>query len=759
VSVRLPTIPVLAGALIVFAAAAPAYEIDYSSDRPDALRECDASLFRGARAEAGSCYSGLVAGLADIRVKAEAAWALGNFESANEYFKEAFDAYPEDPRLRLRWGKLFEATNASEQQIVELYQEALAIDPEYVPAILGMAERAAGRFEGQAREWVDAIFELDDEAIGAHLLLARMELEVGDLEAAAESLDRAYQLTESGGHPPLEVYALRASIDLLNSDFESQWIDRALEFNPRYGNAYAIPAYFFVITRRYREAIDFYQRAIAVQPDLWEARVELGVNLLRENRIDEALEQLEVARDGLDGFISLKHKNTGVLIDSLYEHFPVSYYDAETDPAGAAAGVILRLHEDEAEVLTPYVLELINDSIASFSERYAFTLAEPVVAELYPVAADFSVRTAGLPGIGLLGVTFGYLVAMNSPPPGLGGDFHWGTTLWHEMAHVFTLEATNHLVPRWFSEGISVYEEWATGPLAGRHIPMHVFQAMTEDVFLPIAELDEGFIRPTYQNQVIVSYMQAGLICEYIGQTFGQQALRTMLERYGQGDDTPAAIEAALGISDTEFDRQFAGYIEAEFGAVLENFEAWGGAQQAMQAAAQVPDWEAVREAANRAIELMPDYVDEGSPYLFLARADRESGDEQGAREKLMTYWQLGGHAPDALMQLARWLRDHGDEATAIEVFEDLLLVAPLDEDVHAELGDLLLATRPADALAEFTVLAALEPYNQAALYLRLAQANLALDDTDQAMEHLLYALEIAPQYREAQQLLLEIVR
>ena len=78
---------------------------------------------------------------------------------------------------------------------------------------------------------------------------------------------------------------------------------------------------------------------------------------------------------------------------------------------------------------------------------------------------------------------------------------------------------------------------------------------------------------------------------------------------------------------------------------------------------------------------------------------------------------------------------------------------------MHGELGDLLLADRPADALREFNALAALAPHDQASLNLRLARAYLGLGDPDKAQEHLLYALEIAPTYREAQKLLLEIVR
>jgi tetratricopeptide (TPR) repeat protein len=744
--------------IIAVVPSALAYDIDYAVDRPAELLACDASRFRGERAEAGRCYAALLASDADVRIKAEAAWATGNVVSANEYFREAETAYPDDPRLRVRWGKLFEATFAEQSIFVPLYQEALALDPAYVPAILAIAELAAGRFEGQAREYVSQVLDLDADNVGAQLLLARMELEVGNLEAAQNSLDIAFERIESRELPPVEVFALRASIDLLNDVFESPWIERALAYNPNYGDAYAIPAYFFVITRRYREAIDFYTRAVEIEPTLYTAHTELGVNLLRENRIQEAYEHLMTAYDGEAGYSSDKTVNTLRLIDS-FDHFTVTAYNAETSPAGGGEGVILRLHEDETEVLTPYVLKLINDSIATFSERYAFTPREPVIAELYPVANDFSVRTAGLPGIGLLGVTFGYLVAMNSPPPGLSGSFHWGTTLWHEMAHVFTLETTNHLVPRWFSEGVSVYEEWSTGPLAGRHIPSHVLQAMSEDKFLPIAELDEGFIRPTYQNQVIVSYMQAGLICEYIAATWGQQALRTMLDRYREGDDTPAAIEAALGIPSEEFDRRFQTQIDTEFGAVLENLPDWAEAQTQMQEAAAASDWATVKSAAASSIALFPGYVDEGSAYIFLARAEREADNMAAARDALQDYRRLGGYDPGALTQLARWLVDEGDMAAATEVLEATLLVSPLDESVHAELGDLLVDVRPADALVEFTALAALEPHDQASVNFRLAKAYVGLEDPDKATEYLLYALEIAPHYREAQQLLLEIVR
>ena len=70
--------------------------------------------------------------------------------------------------------------------------------------------------------------------------------------------------------------------------------------------------------------------------------------------------------------------------------------------------------------------------------------------------ADFAVRTVGLPGLGALGVTFGTVVAMDSPSGRKPGSFNWATTLWHEMDHVFVLTATHNRVPRWFAEGLAV---------------------------------------------------------------------------------------------------------------------------------------------------------------------------------------------------------------------------------------------------------------------------------------------------------------
>ena len=90
---------------------------------------------------------------------------------------------------------------------------------------------------------------------------------------------------------------------------------------------------------------------------------------------------------------------------------------------------------------------------------------------------------------------------------------------------------------------------------------------------LPVAELDEGFIRPTYPEQVIVSYMQAGLICQFIHDRFGDDRLRALLYAFRDGLLTGEAIEQVFGMPPGQFDDAFEDYVEAEHGTIIDNLD------------------------------------------------------------------------------------------------------------------------------------------------------------------------------------------
>ena len=425
----------------------------------------------------------------------------------------------------------------------------------------------------------------------------------------------------------------------------------------------------------------------------------------------------------------------------------------------------MRVDPSEAPALAPYVRRLVADAVRVVGTRYGFAPKGPVVVELYPRHADFAVRTSGLPGIGILGATFGDVVAMDSPTArGAGAGFDWASVLWHEVAHVITLGATDNRVARWFSEGVSVLEEWQTGPSrfeidaqdAWPAVPATVVDAFHAGRLLPVATLDEGFIRPTYIGQVGVSYVQAGLLCEHIAAMHGTAALAAMLRAYGRGADTAEAVGAALDTTPEALDRELQSRLAVRFRGI--DTDAFRTALAAARDAAEAGDWALTALEAAQAAAAHPYRVDMDSPYPLLAEALDRSGERARGAEALTTYWRAGGRSPAALTRLADWRQAAGRREEALAVRRSLALVAPMQPAHRAALGDHLLAAgQPKEALAEYQAHQSLAPHDAASAHYRLAKAHLALEQPAPARRHVLSALEIAPRFGDALALLLEL--
>ena len=720
------------------------------ADPLSACRELEISDPVGAH----DCFVGYLSD-PSTALRAEAAWALGDIPLANTLFRAAANARPEDAGIRVRWGGLFLAT----YQVADaeaLFAEALAIDADNVAAKLGLAHVALDRFEARAKRIVDGILAADPDNVEANLLAARLALEVGDAEAAGRHL-RA-PLAAEDILARLKAMGLAAAIDHVAGSTPSAWEAEALEIHPGYGELFETVAHFYIIARRYREAIAQLERAIEIDPELWSAHATLGINLLRVNRFDDGRRILAKAHDH-DPY-NVEVVNTLRLLDSLDGWRTIVEED-----------VILRIHPDEAGALAGYVRRLVADAVATVGGRYGYLPDYPVVVELYPRHQDFAVRTSGLPGIGVLGVAFGDVVLMDSPSArSVEEGFDWASALWHEIAHVVTLGATNNLVSRWFSEGVSVYEEWQTGPSrfrgtataegAARYraVPIGVVRAHREAELLPVALLDEGFIRPIHPGQIMVSYNQAGLLCEFIAQTYGQGALARILAAYRDGEDTVGAIGTALDTPHYAVDEGFAAYLDDRFRGI--DPVAFESAMGAATDAASKGDWARAAQAARRAIASYPNAVGEPNPYTLLARAASHQNDQTAAADALASYWRAGGRSPAALARLADALADAQRPEEALDVRRSLALSVPLAIDVRTRLGDdLVAAGKHREALAEYLAAKSLEPHDAADAHYRLARAYHSLNEKEHARRHVLQALEIAPRFADALALLLEINR
>ncbi len=663
---------------------------------------------------------------------AEALHRAGRYFDSNEVFKKLEARYANDPDFKVKWGMLF-LDNDQPGDAEGLFQEALKLKKDDAGALLGMGLAGAGRFDPRAAEWAREALGADPKCADAEALLARLALEDNDNAKATTEARKALAIDANsvGGKSVL------AAIDLL--------ADRKTEWDPQDSRGYYTIGHFFVINRRYEEGIGYYRKALELDPEFHRARSELGINLMRLGQTDEAARELETCFN--KGYKSSATVNSLRLIDTIRGF--VTFQTPTT---------ILKLDKREANLLRPYFEDEMRRALATYETKYRMKLDKPVQVEVYPNHEDFAVRTLGMPGLGALGVTFGYDIAMDSPSGRPPGSFHWDSTLWHEMSHVFTLTATGHRVPRWFTEGMAVHEETAASPDWGDRITPEILAAIKDKKLLPVATLDRGFIHPDTPVQIVVSYFQAGRIIDYINDKWGWDTLLAMLHDFGAGIDTPSVVRRNLKIEPEEFDKRFLAFVEAETRTPVAHFDDWKKGMQGLVKAYQAKDWDAVIKQGTAMRDWYPDYVEQHSVYEALAQAYTAKGDKPAAMAQLEQYAKIGGRNPETLKTLAQELADGGRKKEAAAVLDKLNWIYPMDPEAHRRLGGLWMDLGNAKgAVREFGAVVARDPIDPAQAHYDLARALLADHQTDRANDECLTALEAAPGFRPAQKLLLEL--
>ncbi len=682
----------------------------------------------------------------DAWAQAEGLWGLGDYKRANEAFRAAVKSREKDPDVRARWGRmLLDRFNRSDA--LDLFGEALKINPDHPPALLGLALSAADAFDRRAMEFAAKALAKDPKLLEARELLAALHLEDVNQPKAAEEANAALRLSPDA----LDAQAVLATIEILNDHSSidpssNPPLAAMLARSPAYGQGLSRIAHWLVLNRRYTDAIAAFRKALELDPSLDRAKSELAINLMRVGQDAEARTLLTECYEG--GLRNAATVNTLRLLDSYTRFVAVKTPRA-----------IIKLHSSEAALLEPYVTRETERAISTYETKYGFKLPGPVQLELYPDHEDFAVRTLGMPGLGALGVTFGLAVAMDSPSGRPPGEFHWASTLWHELSHVFALVATRHRVPRWFTEGLAVHEETATNPEWGDRLAPHIVQAIKEKKLLPIATLDRGFIRPAYPQQVIVSYFQGGRICDYINQRWGWAKLLEMLDLFKQVRPTSEVVETALGMKAEQFDKEFLAWLEKEHATPVAHYDDFvKGLKQLKQDLAAKDDTAILKTAA--AVEsVYPEFVEAGNPYEAAADVLIRTGDKSKAREWLWKYVRRGGRSPEAIQRLATLEEEAGNKEKAVEVLERQLWIYPVkDEPLHRRLGQLRASlNRWPEAAEEFAAVVAMKPTDPAEAHFRLADAYKRTGRNGDAQEQVLLSLEAAPGYRPAQKLLLEL--
>ncbi len=703
----------------------------------------------------------------DFTLIAQALTYLEKYKDANDVVLEATSEDSEFIEAQLVGGELY-TSKYNYAEAADFYKDALEINPNSARAHLGIAanKQIEGGEEMQAA--ITKALEINPNYVAAYNLRAMTRIEGENFDEAAKDLAAALKINPNS----LEAHSLQAALFWLQdrkSEYEAE-LQKTLAINPKYGRLYETLSHFSTNTRRYAEAAEFSQKAFTLTPNLWDAHLNYGIALTRLGKVTEGRAAMEIGFKG-DPF-NVRAKNTLDLLDVLAEY-----------PTINRGSFIIRASAKENPAITPYAGGLLDEALKTLSAKYKFTPRAPITVEIYENHEDFAVRTLGLPGLGALGVCFGQVVTLDSPSARKAGEFNWGSTLWHEYTHVITLQTTDNRIPRWFSEGLSVYEERRARAGWGDDWNVMTLKAYADGRWFKIADLDGGFLRPKTPDSVPLAYFQASQVCEFITDKYGFDKILEMLAKYKAGTKNLAALQTTLNISNEEFDKGFNEYIQGKVGRYIKAAESlWKrppsnekpGKESILAGVAANPDDFASNlragtllkdEDANKAIgylkhaiEVFPYYAGEGNAYELLASIYEKQGDKQAQAYTLEALLKVDENDYEGVKKLAQLRLALGDKTRALEALKLSFYINPFDPSLHSLAGDLYFDRNDSKAaITEYQVALALKPANLAEAHYNLARALFADGNRADSRKALLQSLEMAPSYGKALELLLKL--
>jgi tetratricopeptide (TPR) repeat protein len=521
---------------------------------------------------------------------------------------------------------------------------------------------------------------------------------------------------------------------------------------------------------RFAEGAALQRKALEVDPSYMPAKIQLCQDLLR---LGEEAEGWKLAGEIFaDDAYNVSAFNLTTLRDRLK-----GFRTLEAD------GLIVRMDAKEADLYGMRVLALLQRARKTLCEKYGVTIKEPVIVEIFPQRNEFAVRTFGLPGAdGLLGVCFGRVITANSPASQGEHPSNWEAVLWHEFCHVVTLNKTRNKMPRWLSEGISVYEEEQQDPAWGSSLNPRFRKMILGDSLSPLSRLSSAFLAPESPLHLQFAYFESALAVQFLVEQFGLPALKAVLEDLGTGvainDTLPRRTKKSL----LELDRDFAQFArkraesvapsstweEPDLPAIADSeaWDAWvekhpknfSGLQRLAARLVTEQKWERAKEILQRLKALYPDYVGSENAYVLLATVYRKTSEKSAERVVLEELAKRDGSAGPAYVRLMELEEGDGDWNGVAKNAKRLMAVNPLIPTPHRQLGRAAeqLGNRD-EAETAYRALGLLDDTDPADVHYRLAKLLRDGGKSTEARREVLKALEEAPRFREAHRLLLEL--
>jgi tetratricopeptide (TPR) repeat protein len=706
-----------------------------------------------------------------------------------------------DPDNRVAMGKFLLLQGGDARQVLESYfDRARRDDPRSLTALLAIGDLALAKNDpGVATEAYDAARKVAPENPDAYVGLARANDD--DPETASAALTKALELNphhidsllfltdnlidreryQDAGEEldkvvavnPTEprAWAYRAVIAHLQGDHKAEDADRATALAGWKTN----PEVDYIIGRKlsqnYRFAVgtSYQNKALAFDASYLPARFQLCQDLLRMGQEEEGWKLADSV------FKSDPYNVMAYNLVTLHDRL-AKFKTLSNDQ------FLLRMDAKEAPIYGQQALKLLSKAHEALCAKYGVTLAEPTTVEVFPLQQDFQIRTFGFPGEeGFLGVCFGRVVTVNSPASRLAHPTNWEAVLWHEFCHAVTLTKTQNKMPRWVSEGISVYEERQANPAWGDHM-LPAYRALIEKSgATKISEMSQAFSMPPSPMHLQFAYFEASMVVQYIVDRFGMDALKGVLTDLG--NDVMINQALAKHVEPMEkLDQDFAAWFKAQADQLAPkvNWEEpklspedgstplteWNKAHPDSfvgliyegEALLMERKWEEAKAPLKRALALYPDAGQEDGPYPLLAKAYQELKETDAEREMLAKFVALNADAVAPRMRLMELAAAAKDWKVVRDQARAVLGVDPLTAAPYRYLADASEALgERATAIEARRTLLLMDPLDKPEQHYRLAKVLFDDGQLPEARREVVLCLENAPRYRQGLSLLVDI--
>lgn len=478
-----------------------------------------------------------------LSIVARAAYLLRVPRDANEAFKEAEAAGANKRVESLLWYAELLLDKYNLRDAGEAIKEALKLapkDPHVHVAMAHLKLENAMDFTAAESEIKEAL-EINPNLVSAYAVRAGLALRTMDIAAADAAIAKGLAIDPTD----LEMLSMKAATRYLADDLPGYEAAKkqVLGLNPQYSTFFQIVSEYAEWEHRYDDIVRMMEEATTIDGQDMKAFSTLGMNKIRLGDDAGGIEALRKSWKK-DPF-NVRAFNTLELFEKT---IPRDYVTTD------GTRFRIRYHKTEKRVLERYVPRMLDQAWDSMVKRYGFTPKMPVSIELYADSEHFSIRTSGLPNVGIQGVCFGQSLAALSPS---AGPFNWGNVLWHELGHVFAIQQSKNHVPRWFTEGLSEYETIVARPEWRREEEPALFAALKGGRVPPLEGFNRAFTHVDSVSDVTMAYYAASQLVVFMAETYGFAKVVDMLPRWGRGLRTSDVVQGALGISHEEVDKQF----------------------------------------------------------------------------------------------------------------------------------------------------------------------------------------------------------